>query len=280
MPTYAVGDIQGCRAELEDLLAALRFDPARDRLWLTGDLVNRGPDSLGVMRLVMALDACVVTVLGNHDLHLVALARSANARLKRKDTVDDILEAPERDAIVDWLRRRPLLHHDPALGAAMVHAGVPPAWDLPLARALAGEVEGVLRDDDALPAFLAAMYGDEPRHWDPALTGMARLRFVTNCFTRMRYLAADGGLELGEKRGPAQAAAELLPWFMHPARRTRGTRIAFGHWSTLELADAEQDLHNVFALDTGAVWGGRLTAVCLEDGTRHSVAARTAVPLD
>lgn len=283
MATYAVGDIQGCLREFEALLAACAFDPARDRLWLTGDLVNRGPDSLGVVRRVMALGPAAVTVLGNHDLHLLALALVPGQRPRRGDTLDDILGAPDRDDILAWLCRQPLFHADPALGYALVHAGLPPQWDLAEAAARAHEVEAALGNPAGDPthppdwqqaqAFLATMYGDTPARWDPALAGAPRLRFITNCLTRMRYCRADGSLDLREKGAPAGTATTLLPWYAVPDRRSRALTVVFGHWSTLRLDFQDCRHHGVYPLDTGAVWGDRLSALRLEDRVRISVSS-------
>lgn len=259
MAVYAIGDVQGCYDALRRLLDALAFEPARDRLWLTGDLVNRGPQSLEVLRYVSALPD-VVCVLGNHDLHLLALASGASAaRLRSRDTLDDVLAAPDRDGLLDWLRRRPLAHHDPGLGWLLVHAGVPPQWDLAQTLACAREVEEVVRGPDA-DAFLADMYGDEPARWDPALRGIPRWRFVTNCLTRMRYCDAEGRLDLASKGPPGTQPAGYVPWFRAPGRATRGQPIVFGHWATLGFLH-EPDL---LALDTGCVWGKGLTGVRLD----------------
>ncbi|MGD9603836.1 MAG: symmetrical bis(5'-nucleosyl)-tetraphosphatase [Gammaproteobacteria bacterium] len=270
MATYAIGDLQGCRASLEALLDTIRFDRARDRLWFVGDLVNRGPDSLGALRFVHSLDACSVTVLGNHDLHLLALRHDPARKMKKGDTLEDILTAPDRDLLLDWLRQRPLLHHDPALGVAMVHAGLPPQWDIAEAAAHARELEAALRAPD-FEHFLHEMYGNAPDAWADDLSGTARLRYLTNAFTRMRYLRPDGRLELKTKVGLETPTPGLLPWFMLPDRRSAGTRIVFGHWSTLRLDAARERRFNVVPLDTGAVWGGELTALRLDDGTRFSV---------
>jgi bis(5'-nucleosyl)-tetraphosphatase (symmetrical) len=268
---YAIGDVQGCYDALRRLLDALAFEPARDRLWFTGDLVNRGPQSLEVLRFVSALDG-VVTVLGNHDLHLLALASGAPAARRRsRDTLDDVLAAPDRDALLDWLRRRPLAHHDARLGWLLVHAGVPPQWDLAQTLACAREVEEVVRGPDA-HAFLADMYGDEPARWDPALRGLARWRFVTNCLTRMRYCDAEGRLELEAKGSPGTQPGGYVPWFRAPGRATRGQPVAFGHWATLGFLH-EPDL---LALDTGCVWGKGLTGVRLDGAfERLTVGARS-----
>lgn len=278
MATYAIGDIQGCDDEFAALLAHIRFDPQVDRLWLVGDLVNRGPASLAVLRRVHGLAAQVTMVLGNHDLHLLACAYAGVAP-RRKDTLNEVLAAPDRDELLNWLRCQPLLHHDPTLGYAMVHAGVLPQWDLATAAALAREVEQVLAGPD-FSGFLAAMYGNEPARWDPALRGTARLRFITNCLTRIRYCGPDGYVDLNEKGAPSAAHGALLPWFAAPARASRAVPIVFGHWSTLHLSDAESAAANVVALDTGAVWGGELSALRLEDGRRYAVRSQVAVAFD
>ncbi len=255
MATYAVGDIQGCYDEFRRLLDHIEFDPAHDKLWSVGDLVNRGPGSLAVLRWLKALGDRAVVVLGNHDLHLLALA-AGNRRLINKHTMDDVLTAPDRDELLHWLRHRPLLHHSDHKRFAMVHAGLPPQWDLARARACAQELEVALRGPGHVD-FLQAMYGDQPDQWSDELRGMERLRFITNCLTRLRYCTADGRLLLHEKALPGNQPDDALPWYKVPGRASRETRILFGHWSTLGYI-AE---HNVWALDTGCVWGGSLTAV-------------------
>lgn len=278
MATYAIGDVQGCLREFEALLAAIDFAPAADRLWLVGDLVNRGPHSAAVLRAVMALGARAVTVLGNHDLHLLACAYVRGAKPRRRDTLDEILAAPDCDTMLNWLRHQPLLHHDTTLGYTMVHAGLPPQWDVDYAQARAREVETVLRSDDC-GDFLAHMYGDEPARWDPALQGHPRLRFITNALTRIRYCSADGAIDLKDKGEPS-ADSLLVPWFDVPARASRRARIVFGHWSSLRLAQEWWAEAGVFPLDSGAVWGGELTAMRLEDGALFRVKSQTALPLD
>ncbi len=263
MAVYAIGDVQGCYDTLQRLLAALRFDPARDRLWLVGDLVNRGPQSLEVLRFVRGLGAAAVSVLGNHDLHLLAVAAGLK-RLRRKDTLRPVLAARDRDELLHWLRHRPLLHHDPELGHVLVHAGISPQWDLATARRCARELETTLRGP-AHGEFLRVMYGDRPARWDPALQGMARLRYIVNAFTRMRYVDSAMRLELDAKMAPGQQPRHLLPWFRHPQRQPIPARIVFGHWSALGYLYE----HNVLALDTGCVWGGRLTAVRLDAHIPH-----------
>lgn len=260
MATYAIGDIQGCDDEFAQLLSAIDFSASRDTLWLVGDLVNRGPRSLEVLRRVRALDAAVVAVLGNHDLHLLAATLSPNEALKPKDTLQQILGAPDRDGLIDWLRHRPMLHHDAGLGYTMIHAGLPPQWDLATAQSCARELEETLRDNKRCRELFAHMYGDQPDLWSDDLAGIDRLRFITNCFTRMRYCRADGQLELKFK-GPVQDASQgVMPWFKVPGRRSRDTRIVFGHWSALGYYDAD----GVLAIDTGCVWGDKLCAVRLD----------------
>jgi bis(5'-nucleosyl)-tetraphosphatase (symmetrical) len=258
LAVYAVGDLQGCHAEFEALLERLRFDPARDRLWLTGDLVNRGPDSLGVLRAVRALGPCVTAVLGNHDLHLLALAHAPEGAGRREPGLLAVLEAPDAAELLAWLAARPLLHRDAALGRTLIHAGLPPQWSLADAEDAAREVETALRDDPA--ALLSRMYGDQPDQWSPALAGMPRLRFAVNCLTRLRFVDAEGRLLLALKGPVTEAPAGAMPWFRHPARRTRQEPLIFGHWSALGFL-AEPGL---LCLDTGCVWGGSLAAVRLD----------------
>lgn len=255
MATYAIGDIQGCYDELARLLDQLRFDPTNDRIWSVGDLVNRGPKSLEVLRFFKSLGECAAVVLGNHDLHLLALA-AGNQRHARDSTVDAILQAPDRDELLDWLRHRPLFHLSAKKGYAMVHAGLPPQWDCTQAKALAGELETALRDP-GYQDFLQGIYGNEPSRWRDDLRGMDRLRFIVNCLTRLRYCDGEGTLLLKEKALPGQEPEEALPWFRVPGRRSRDERIIFGHWST--LGHMAED--NVWALDSGCVWGGQLTAM-------------------
>lgn len=260
MAIYAVGDIQGCCDEFEMLLAQLRFDPDRDRLWLTGDLVNRGPRSLDVLRRVKGLGAAAITVLGNHDLHLLAAALAPGEPLKPSDTLGPIFTAPDRDELLIWLRSLPLLHHDATLGYTMIHAGLPPQWDLATARACAAELEQSLRDDARCLELFTHMYGDRPNRWSEDLRGVERLRFITNCFTRLRFCRADGRLELKFKGKVDSAPAGIVPWFRAPQRRSRDLRIVCGHWSALGYHDAD----GVLSIDTGCVWGGKLCAVRLD----------------
>ncbi len=262
MATYAIGDIQGCGDEFEALLDKLKFDATRDRLWLVGDLVNRGPRSLDVLRQVRALGAAAITVLGNHDLHLLAVAL-AGSKSKQQDTIADVLRAPDRDELLYWLRHRPLLHCDAALGYTLIHAGLPPQWDAATAQQCAREVEAALRDDRRCIELFAHMYGDQPDGWSDELTGFNRLRFITNCFTRLRFCHDDGRIALSYKGTIEKAPAGLQPWFRVRRRRSRDMRIVFGHWSALGFHDAE----GVLCLDTGCVWGSQLTAVRLDART-------------
>lgn len=259
MPTYAIGDIQGCCSEFERLLELMRFNPAHDRLWIVGDLVNRGPRSLDVLRQVKALGDAAIVVLGNHDLHLLAVAM-VGEKLKSRDTLDDVLNAPDREELLDWLRRRPLLHHDPALACTMIHAGLPPQWDLFKAQACAQEVADALRDERLCIELFRHMYGDYPDQWSEDLAGFERLRFITNCLTRLRMCRRDGRLELKFKGTLDQAPQHLVPWFKVPGRQSQAARIVFGHWSALDYYEGD----GVLGIDTGCVWGNRLCAVRLD----------------
>ena len=258
MATFAIGDVQGCDAQLGALLAAIDFSVDRDHLWFVGDLVNRGPESLAALRRIRSMGDAATVVLGNHDLHLLAVAFGV-ARLRGGDTLQDILTAPDRDALLEWLIHRPLLHEDAKLNLSMLHAGLPPQWDMATARACAREVESALRRNPR--EVVEQMYGDEPGFWDDALDGPERLRYVVNCFTRLRYVDAHGRLALRAKGSPGKAAAKsLVPWFEAPDARWHGARVVFGHWSTLGYL---RNAH-VISLDTGCVWGGSLTALRLD----------------
>ena len=266
MAVYAIGDVQGCYKNLLKLLETLRFTPERDRLWFAGDLVNRGPDSLATLRFIKGLGDTAVSVLGNHDLHLLAISQG-NQRHKSEDqTLEPILGAKDRDELLDWLRRRPLMHYDRQLDYALIHAGLPPQWDLETAMARAREVEAALQDED-YGYFFAHMYGNEPSRWSEQLAGMDRLRFITNCFTRLRYCAADGTLMLREKGPPGSQRDGCLPWFEVPHRASESKRILFGHWSMLGFHHG----CNTWALDSGCIWGGKLTALQLEKSGRPRV---------
>jgi bis(5'-nucleosyl)-tetraphosphatase (symmetrical) len=277
MARWAVGDIQGCCEEFEALLTRIGFCADRDRLWLVGDLVNRGPLSLQVLRRVRSLGDSAVCVLGNHDLHLLAVAL-AGAKLRRSDTLAQILKAPDRDVLLEWLLQRPLAHFEPATGAGaggnggsgagapgditgdlLVHAGVVPQWSVAQTLSLAGEVGHALRADAR--ALLSQMYGDQPDRWRADLSGIKRLRVAVNVLTRLRFCTRKGRIDLKHKGTPESAPAPLMPWFLAPDRASREARIVFGHWSALGFYRAG----GVLGLDTGCVWGGALTAINLDD---------------
>ena len=275
MTRWAIGDVQGCCAELEALLQRIAFNDERDQLWFTGDLVNRGPQSLATLRRVRALAANATVVLGNHDLHLLALAFLPDRKPRRNDTLDDILNAPDREALLAWLLERPLAHHDlarmPLRHEARMHQQVVARQ----AALLAGEVSEALQHDPQ--RLLGAMYGDEPDRWNDELSGQPRLRFIINVLTRMRVCTADGRMDLKFKGPPAEVRAPWRPWFAIGARASVATRVIFGHWSALGLHRAD----NVLGLDTGCVWGGTLSAVNLDDSEAPPVAvrSRTRLPL-
>lgn len=274
MPTYAIGDLQGCFDELNDLLELIHFDPARDRLWFTGDLVNRGPQSLACLRYVKDLGEAAITVLGNHELHLLAIGNGQSQYLHEGDTLDEILAAEDRVELLDWLRQLPLLHHDASSGFTMVHAGLPPQWRLGQAREYAAEVEHALRGPHYSDYF-ANMYGNDPNRWSPRLDGWDRLRFITNCLTRIRYCSADGVLDLKEKGAPGVQGK--LPWFELPGRKTLSEKIIFGHWAALRDYQQDYGRYNVYPLDMGCVWGGELLALRLEDGQYFSAPSKATI---
>jgi bis(5'-nucleosyl)-tetraphosphatase (symmetrical) len=260
----AIGDLQGCDEELRSLIGRLKFSPDRDRLWFVGDLVNRGPGSLATLRLVRALGDNAVVVLGNHDLHLLALAHGAH-RPRKSDTLDEVLAAPDREALLEWLVTRSLAHAEG--GDLMVHAGVVPQWTCALTLSLAAEVGAALRRDPR--TLFAHMYGNDPDRWDNRLADMQRLRFIINVLTRLRLCTADGRVDISLKGRPPPSPSPLRPWFEHPRRATRDVRVIFGHWSALGLVQ----LPGVVGLDTGCVWGGALTALDL-DADRPPVSVR------
>ena len=253
MALYLIGDLQGCDEALGRLLKKIDFSASRDTLVLLGDLVNRGSESLAVLRRLMALEGSAHCLLGNHDLHLLAVAQGVR-KPHRSDTLDGILQAPDRARLLDWLRMRPLALH--LQGWLMVHAGVLPQWDVAQTLSFAGEVETILRSSD-WGDFMPQLYGSQPNAWHPDLIGADRLRVIVNALTRLRFCSVDGVMEFETKSSAAAAPKGFIPWFDVPARRTAGTPIAFGHWSTLRGAAQRQ---GVWALDTGCVWGGCLTA--------------------
>jgi bis(5'-nucleosyl)-tetraphosphatase (symmetrical) len=260
---YLVGDLQGCCSALERLLAVIDFSPSRDRLHVLGDLVNRGPQSLATLQRLRGLGDAATCLLGNHDLHLLALAHGVR-KAHKSDTLDDILHSPERDAWLDWLRQRPLAAQ--AQGWLLVHAGVVPQWNAATTLALAAEVQQMLRGPD-LAGFLQVMYGNEPKRWRDELQGAERWRFVINVLTRIRFCRGDGTLDFQVKEGADAAPPGYRPWFDIPGRATEGVPMAFGHWSTLGLINRP----DLLALDTGCVWGGALTAVRVDGGRRDVV---------
>ena len=268
MTIWAIGDVQGCYDTLRRLLDRIDFEPARDRLWFVGDLVNRGPQSLEALRFVRSLGAAAVTVLGNHDLHLLAVARGGRAA-RRADTLDRLLQAADRDELLDWLRRRPLMYRDDEVGFVMAHAGIPHIWSLDFAAARAGEVEQVLASD-ACDELLASMYGNEPAGWHEALAGVERWRVIINYFTRMRLIDAVGRLELQYSAGLDRIPKGFWPWFEFYRGNPSTHAMVFGHWAAL---NGECSVEDVYALDTGCVWGNSLTALALRPLERISVAS-------
>jgi bis(5'-nucleosyl)-tetraphosphatase (symmetrical) len=261
---YAIGDVQGCYEELRALIQRLNFSADRDRLWFVGDLVNRGPRSLEVLRFVRSLGENAVVVLGNHDLHLLAVAFGSR-RKRKSDTLDDVLNASDRDELLEWLITRPLAHLDPSRRDLMVHAGLVPQWSVETAVALARDVEAALRSEPR--SVFDNMYADEPNLWDEGLQGMDRLRFTINVLTRLRVCTPEGRVDLKMKGKPSGAPAPYRPWFDVDARRSRDARLVFGHWSALGLVNTA----SVVGLDTGCVWGGSLTAFDL-DNEREPIA--------
>jgi bis(5'-nucleosyl)-tetraphosphatase (symmetrical) len=257
MALYLIGDVQGCDDALERLLQHIDFSPSRDKLYMLGDMVNRGPQNLQVLRRLMEFGSSAQCVLGNHDLHLLAVSLGAR-KSNDSDTIQDVLNAPERDALLHWLRHQHMALH---IGnVLLVHAGVLPQWTAEKTMALAGEVESLLRSD-ALGDFIAHMYGGMPNQWDDALTGHDRIRIIVNAFTRMRYCNAQGAMDFSYKKSPENAPVGQIPWFDLPNRLTQQTVVAFGHWSTLQLAPRA----DVVCLDDGCLWGGCLSALRLED---------------
>jgi bis(5'-nucleosyl)-tetraphosphatase (symmetrical) len=268
MATYAIGDVQGCFQPLRALLEQIAFNPKRDRLWFVGDLVNRGPDSLATLRFVKGLGNSAVCVLGNHDLHLIAVAEGHAVR-RRDDTLDETLSAPDCSELVAWLRQRPLMYVEG--GCAMVHAGLLPSWTITQAQELAHEVESALRAPHYTSA-LARMYGNEPDRWTNRLTGYARLRVIVNAMTRMRVCTLEGVMHLRYKGDSTVLPPGILPWFAVPGRASSTTPIIFGHWSALGLVLEP----NVIGLDTGCLWGRKLSAFRLEDRQLFQFSCRDA----
>ena len=265
MATYAIGDVQGCFDELQRLLKIINFDAEHDTLWFVGDLVNRGPKSLEVLRFIKQLKNTIV-VLGNHDIHLLAAFHNKDPE-HITNNLEAIFSAPDGHELIDWLRARPLLHHDKQLNYVLVHAGIYPYWNLEQAKQYAHEVETILQNDDYIE-FLEHFYGNEPNIWQDTLTGIDRQRFIINSFTRMRFCNIAGYLDFSETGNLQSAPKDYLPWFAIPNRATKQNRIIFGHWAALRGITNNE---NAIGIDTGCVWGGSLTAFRLDDGQRFSV---------
>ena len=255
MSIYAIGDIQGCYDDLLRLLDFIKFDEQTDQLWFAGDLVNRGPKSLETLRLVKSLGHAATTVLGNHDLHLIASAFDQRSP-RKKDTLSPVLQAPDRDELLHWLRHRPLFHYNDDY--CLLHAGLPPQWGFSKTKKMALKAEKVIQGSKHLD-FFHVMYGNSPSKWSSQLKGMDKIRFIVNCFTRMRYCEANGRLDFKHNGAPGSQPPHLLPWFKVPDRKSAHMKIIFGHWSTLGYYHR----HNCYAIDTGCLWGGQLTAIKL-----------------
>ncbi|HCU05363.1 MAG TPA: diadenosine tetraphosphatase [Coxiellaceae bacterium] len=269
MSTYAIGDVQGCYEELQSLLALITFIPKKDRLWFVGDLINRGPNSLLVLRFIRELGDRQITVLGNHDLHGMAVAIDSS-KSRPHDNFSDFLQAPDKLELIDWMRNQKILHYDESLNAILVHAGIYPKWHLKEAIKYAKEFETMLQSDQ-FEIELKNMYGDQSEQWNPASTGIDRYRFFINAFTRMRYCYVDGQLNLTEKGVLGSQPNDLYPWFSMPGRTPIQPRIIFGHWASLNGVTHQP---NIEAIDTGCSWGHTLTALRLEDNKRFAVCAK------
>ena len=270
MSTYAIGDIQGCYSELQNLLNEINFDERRDELWFAGDLVNKGPKSLQTLRFIKTLGVNAKITLGNHDLHLLAVAKNIRP-LSKKDSIQEILAADDVKELIDWLKSRPLLITDDNLNFTMVHAGLPPQWSLENAKEFAKECELILQGEK-INNLLAEMYGDTPNIWVNSLQDYAKQRLIINCFTRIRFCNSDGMLDFDAKVAPGKQNTSLIPWYSLPNRKTKDNKIIFGHWSTVHIGNEKNfKQYNVYPIDTGCLWGGRLTAMRLEDEKVFSV---------
>lgn len=270
MSTYVIGDLQGCLTPLRHLLDHLKFDPAEDRLWFAGDLVNRGPESLETLRFVRDLGDSAESVLGNHDLHLLAVMHGVR-KAGERDTLKPILKAHDSDELAHWLRHRPLMLVDPATSHLLVHAGIHPHWSLELARSIAYETEKLLQSK-RYDKFLQQMYGNKPRRWKRSLEGVERARFAINVFTRMRYCEADGALDFDFTGPPRSAPKKLIPWYRIPERQPVGMTVLFGHWSSHPAMAPP----GIVPLDRGCLWGGSLAAYTLESATTRAVSCRSS----
>ncbi|WP_281647567.1 symmetrical bis(5'-nucleosyl)-tetraphosphatase [Parendozoicomonas sp. Alg238-R29] len=266
MTTYAVGDIQGCYSVLRRALDTVDFDESKDKLWVAGDMVNRGPENLATLRYLKSLGKQCIAVLGNHDLHLLAIAAGARTP-KRSDTIQDVLDAPDRDELIHWVKHRPVVHYSEKKSCLMVHAGIPPIWSEKKALKRAAELEEAIRGSNS-DEFFHHMYGNEPNIWSKGLEGTDRLRVIANYFTRMRFCNARAELELIQKGDLPPPG--FAPWFLHDHKHSKKTTVIFGHWAALEGRVFEDGYE---ALDTGCVWGGSLTVMRIKDRVRFSVDA-------
>ena len=272
MAHYAIGDLQGCYDTLEVLLNLIDYQPTKDQLWFCGDLVNRGTKSLECLRFAMQCEPEAQVVLGNHDLHLLAVANGVR-ELQSGDTLHKILEAPDCRSCLDWLRHRPLMVEDDSIGFCMVHAGIHPEWSLAQAKEYAGEVSEALQKADYV-SFLHALYRPYPTYWIPTLSGMERLGCIVNILTRMRYLHPDGQLQYRHKAAPKRNNQHIIPWYRFPGRKRTEKKLLFGHWSTVTLGEEDFSPHHVYPLDTGCIWGHGLRALRLEDTREFNVSAK------
>ena len=272
MPEYAIGDLQGCYEPLQRLLEFIDFDDKTDRLWFVGDLVNRGPESLAVLRFIKSLPITPRITLGNHDLHLLGSLFGGRPWKGHDDTIQEVMKAADGEELGHWLRKQSILYYSPELRVVMCHAGISPLWDLEQAQSLAQELEQVL-SGNTYCEFLTHMYGNKPDIWSDELIGLERLRVITNYFTRMRFCDGQGRLELSYKGTIDKAPANLYPWYQVPARKTVDADIVFGHWAALM---GVSPIPNIHAIDTGCLWGGPLTALRLQDKRRFSVPGLSA----
>jgi len=261
MATYAIGDVQGCLDELKALLTQIKFNSDRDQLWFCGDIVNRGPKSLETLRFIRSLENNAITVLGNHDLHLLATVYD-HQKPGKKDTFDEILQASDSSELLNWLRHQNLAQHDRGKNITLIHAGIHPDWSIDKTLQLASEMEQVLRSDNHIN-FYKNMYGDKPFNWNDSLSGWPRYRFITNILTRLRYCDIQGKPALKEKGAPGSQAENLFPWYEIPNRKSQHDKIIFGHWSTLPHAGLSS-INNTYAIDSGCLWGGALTAMRID----------------
>lgn len=262
MATYAIGDVQGCYDELKALLDRIKFNSDKDQLWFCGDLVNRGPKSLQTLRFIKSLEDNAITILGNHDLHLLAIAFD-HQQPGKKDTFTDLLKADDASLLLDWLRHQRLAYHDQSLNITMLHAGLHPQWTIKQALGYAKEVEDILQSKNHIH-FFKHMYGNKPHSWDASLSGWSRYRFITNIFTRLRYCDAQGAPSFSEKGAPGTQADGLIPWYEVADRASRHDDVIFGHWSTLPHAGVSS-INNAYAIDSGCLWGGTLTAIKIDE---------------